>query len=267
MMPADQIRECSAELWRAECDRLPIDTLSSRYPQLAVDDAYAIAAQTLEGRGARPVGFKLGYTSAAMRQQMNIAEPNYGVLTTDHLITNADGSTDNLVQIDQLIHPLVEPEIAILVGKEMTGGEHSALTVRSFVDAVIPALEIVDTRYTAYSFTLADNIADNSSAARLVLGAPVALSVAGDLRTAGVLLWSKGRCLDSGVGANAMGNPLAALAWLANFLAAKGECIPAGSIVITGGLTKAQPAQAGQSFVAEFSGLGCVKTYFRGDHE
>jgi 2-keto-4-pentenoate hydratase len=267
MMPSNIITTCSDQLWQAECDRLPIETLSSRYADLGIEEAYTIAAQTLKRRSARRVGFKLGYTSAAMRQQMNIAAPNYGVLTTDHLITNADGNTDNLINMDQLIHPLVEPEIALLVGKEISGAGHSACSVLPAVSAVMPALEIVDTRYKTYTFTLADNISDNSSAARVVLGAPKMLSEAGDLRTCGVLLWSKGRCLDSGVGANAMGDPLVALAWLANFLAAKGELIPAGSVVITGGLTKAQPAQAGQSFVAEFAGLGGVKAYFGDHHE
>lgn len=261
MMSAATINECSKELWQAEQSRMPVETLSSRHAQLRVEDAYAIAAQALTHRGAKTVGYKLGYTSAAMRQQMNIAEPNYGVLTSDHLVSNTDGSTDNFIDADQLIHPLVEPEIALVVGQDISGDGHSALTLRSFVDAVVPALEIVDTRYKTYSFTLADNIADNSSAARLVLGQPLPLSQAGDLRTAGVLLWSKGRCLDSGVGANAMGDPLAALAWLVNFLSAKGQGISAGSIVITGGLTKAQPALADQSFVAEFSGMGCVKAY------
>jgi len=266
MMPSELISACSAELWRAESDRLPIETLSSRHALLGIDEAYAIAAQTRKTRGAKAVGFKLGYTSAAMRQQMNISEPNYGVLTTDHLLTNADGSIDNLVNIDELIHPLVEPEIALLIGKDISGADHSAFSVRPAVDAVMPALEIVDTRYKAYAFTLADNIADSSSAARVVLGAPTSLAQAADLRTCGVLLWSKGRCLDSGLGANSMGDPLNALAWLANFLSQKGEVIPAGAVIITGGLTKAQPAQKDQSFVAEFSGLACVKVHFEGRH-
>ena len=256
------IEECSSLLWEAEKSCSPINTLTSIYSQLTHEDAYAIQAATLRRRSSQGVGFKLGYTSAAMRAQMNIAEPNYGVLTKDHLLDHQEGALDGYIPFGELIHPLVEPEIAILINQEISGAGHTRHTIESHVEAVMPALEIVDTRYKEYKFSLVDNISDNSSGARVVLGAPKKLSQVDDLRLSGVLLWSEGHTLDTGVGANSMGDPLLSIAWLANFLAQQELSIPAGSIIMTGGLTKAHPAKSKQTFLAEFGGLGNVKAHF-----
>jgi len=262
MASSDLIESLSASLWLAEQTQTPIETLTSVHPHLTIEDAYAIQAATLRRRSSSAVGFKLGYTSAAMRAQMNIAQPNYGVLTKDHLLDHQEGALDGYIPFGELIHPLVEPEIAILINQEISGAGHTRHTIESHVEAVMPALEVVDTRYKEYKFSLTDNISDNSSGARVVLGAPKKLAQVDDLCLSGVLLWSEGRTLDTGVGANSMGDPLASIAWLANFLAQQELSIPAGSIIMTGGLTKAHPAKSQQTFLAEFGGLGYVKAYF-----
>ena len=261
MVAADVIESLSRDLWRAETTRSPMNTVTSICPELTIDDAYRIQETTLAIRASAQLGFKLGYTSAAMRAQMNIAEPNYGVLTKDHFISPQQGF-DGYVLTEELIHPLVEPEIALLIETDIFGDGHTVESVAPSIKAVIPALEIVDTRYKEYKFSLVDNISDNSSAARFILGSPKKLSEVEDLRLSGVLLWSNDDCLDTGVGANSMGNPLASIAWLANFLSKKNLGIPAGSIVMTGGLTKAHPAHSKDTFFAEFGGIGSVKAYF-----
>jgi 2-keto-4-pentenoate hydratase len=254
-----EVAQCSASLWQAECTRRTIAPLSQAYPALDESQAYAIQAETLRLRGAPAVGFKLGYTSAAMRTQMNIDHPNYGVLTQDLRIEQGDGS----VEAARLIHPLVEPEIALLVGRRIEGAGHDRNSIWRHVDAVLPALEVVDTRYHEYRFAIVDNISDNSSSARFLTGTPHSLSSLDDLRLLGVLLWSQGRSLDQGIGANALGDPLLALAWLANFLAGRGQAIAEGSLILTGGLTRAHPAACGQSMLAEFAQLGSVRLHFR----
>jgi 2-keto-4-pentenoate hydratase len=251
------IDSLSAELWQAEKTKMPIETLTSRYPDLTMEDAYAIQGATLKRRDSSPIGFKLGYTSSAMRVQMNIAEPNFGVLTKDHLLIG-QSDFDGFIPMDELIHPLLEPEIAILINREIAGDNHTVDSIVPHVEAVIPALEIVDTRYKEYKFSLVDNISDNSSSARVVLGAPKKLSEVDDLRLSGILLWQDDICLDTGVGANSMGHPLASIAWLASFLSRTDSSIPAGSVVMTGGLTKAHPLQSQKVFFAEFGGLGQV---------
>jgi 2-keto-4-pentenoate hydratase len=260
MNPPDDalIEACAQALWTAERTATPMACLTDTHPALDEATAYAIQARKLALRGSRPVGFKLGYTSTAMRQQMNIDHPNFGVLTEDHRVDEAEGH----VAAAPLIHPRVEPEIALLTGRDISGTGHNRHSIFRAVDAVLPALEIVDTRYHDYQFKLTDNISDNSSSARFVTGSPVALSTVPDLRLLGVLLWSQGRTLDHGIGANALGDPLLALAWLAGFLAERGEIIPAGSLILTGGLTRAHPATAGQTLIAEFASLGMVRVHF-----
>lgn len=252
------IDTCAQALLQAETSASPIARLSDTHASLDEATAYAIQACKVALRGSRQVGFKLGYTSAAMRAQMNIDHPNFGVLTEDLRVDEAEGCID----ASRLIHPRVEPEIALLTGRDIGGPGHSRNSIFQAVDAVLPALEIVDTRYHDYQFTAADNISDNSCSARFVTGTPRALTSTPDLRLLGVLLWSQGRTLDQGIGANALGDPLLALAWLAGFLAERGEIIPAGSLILTGGLTRAHPAQAGQSLVAEFAALGTVRVHF-----
>ena len=258
MLALELIEECAAALLRAEQTRTPLACLSASHPTLDEADAYAIQAAKFRRRGQRQVGFKLGYTSAAMRAQMHIDHPNFGVLSEDMRIEEEGGR----VPAGELIHPLVEPEIALLVGRDISGDGHSRNSIFQAVDAVLPALEIVDTRYHDYTFKSVDNISDNSSSARYLTGRPRSLSAVDDLRLLGVLLWSEGKVVDQGIGANALGDPLLALAWLANFLAAAGGNIPAGSLILTGGLTRAHAARSGQSFVAEFAGLGTVRAHF-----
>jgi 2-keto-4-pentenoate hydratase len=257
-LSAVQIAQCAASLWQAERTRRTIAPLSDSHPGLDESQAYAIQAEALRLRGTRAVGFKLGYTSAAMRAQMNIDHPNYGVLTEDLRIEQGAGCVD----AGALIHPLVEPEIALLVGRRIEGPGHDRNSIWPHVDAVLPALEVVDTRYHEYRFAIVDNISDNSSSARFLTGTPRSLASIEDLRLLGVLLWTQGRNVEQGVAANALGDPLLALAWLANFLAERGQAIQEGSVVLTGGLTRAHPAARGQSVLAEFARLGSVRLHF-----
>jgi 2-keto-4-pentenoate hydratase len=228
-------------LHQARRDGVPVAILSERRPALDERDAYAIqaAGATLESQPAE--GFKLGYTSAAMRRQMNVDRPNYGRLYANTRIANG-GELD----IDRLIHPLVEPEIALLIGSDME------------VEAVMPALEIVDTRYTDYAFAAVDNIADNSSAARYILGPARSPRAVGDLRNLPAALYADGALIAEGFGRDALGDPLLAFAWLINRLARDGIQIPAGTIVLTGGLTRAHSVQHTANLRATFGALGDV---------
>ena len=129
MVSKEIIEACSEKLWQAELTKTPIEVLTASHADLDEQDAYAIAAATLQRRqahnNAQVVGFKLGYTSPAMRAQMNIARPNYGVLTTDHLLNHEGGQLDGLVPSDELMHPLVEPEITILINRKIEGGHQT----------------------------------------------------------------------------------------------------------------------------------------------
>lgn len=256
-LPSQTITQLAASLFEAETSCQPRARLSDHYPQLTIDDAYRISAEKLRLRGQVVTGYKLGYTSEAMRRQMQIDSPNYGVLTADLLVS------DGCQPFAALIHPLVEPEIAIQLRKPLPVQQHH--TVRSLLAAdlyYMAALEVCDTRYPAYQFKAVDNIADNSSAARYVLGEPVPVSNPDALTTLPVELWRNGQLLDRGVAADALGGPLLALAWLANRLATEGTTLKAGDVVLTGGLTKGYLAGPGDLFVNKIPGVGDVSLGF-----
>ncbi len=195
-------------------------------------------------RGERPAGWKLGYTSAAMRAQMGIDEPNLGPLTDAMLL--ADGSAVP----GSVIHPRVEPEIALVVAADID-------TVRAFdridehVSSARASLEVVDSIWRDYRFTWADNTADGSSAAFVVLGPELSLEGLAELP---VTLVRNGERVGEGVGSDAMGDPLVALSWLGARLLERGDRLRAGEVVITGGLCAAVELLPGDVVTASFDG-------------
>lgn len=244
------------ELFQAERDGHRVGRLSDRLPDLTESEAYEVAATNIRTRGQRTVGFKLGYTSAAMRQQMNIAHPNFGVLTQDRIVGPGQGS----LVLDGLVHPRVEPELTLRLAQDLHGAECTSADVARAVDRVYTSLEVVDTRYHDYVFKAVDNIADNSSSALCVLGPSHSLADAPPLAECVVELEIDGRVLAKGLGADAMGDPLHAIAWLVRTLAHTGQHLKAGDLVMTGGLTRAFEVRAGQSIAARFSGFETIAT-------
>ena len=247
------ITELAARLCAAAMERRAGRPLSDEHPELTEADAYAIQAALLRLTGGARTGYKLGFTSAAMRQQMGVDHPNSGVLLAAMRIDESD------LPAGELIQPRVEPEIAIRLGRDLRGADVTPDDVADATAAVLPAIEVVDSRYRDYRFKSVDNIADNSSAARYVLGAPHSLADVGDLRRVEVQLHIDGRGVDQGVGAAALDSPLAAVAWLARHLAVRGERLQAGEVVLTGGLTRAHALPSGSIAEARFgAGLGTV---------
>ena len=143
-----------------------IDLVSNRWPEIGLNDARNVAQQFVALNGEARVGFKLSFTSVAMRDQMGITEPNYGTLTADMALSRLDWT--------RLVHPRVEPEIALITTRPIIGRTD---VTHSAIASVHAAIEIVDTRYTEYHFTLIDNTADNSSAAGFILGPPSPASI------------------------------------------------------------------------------------------
>jgi 2-keto-4-pentenoate hydratase len=238
------IQEAAQALHDARRYGQRIGLVSSRWPQIGLNDARAVAQRFVGLGGEDQIGFKLGFTSAAMRNQMGIAEPNYGTLTADMAIERLDWK--------RLVHPRVEPEVALVTSRPIID---STDVTPSSIKSVHAAIEIVDTRYTEYRFTLIDNTADNSSAAGFILGPASPVSI---LETSPIMV-----AFDDGEGGKiigssdaALGGPLQALAWLADARAKQGLAIPAGSVILTGGLTRAPYLPSGVSMVADFGLLG-----------
>jgi 2-keto-4-pentenoate hydratase len=220
-------------------------TLSDTFA-LSLADAYAVQAQVTAlrlARGERVVGWKLGYTSLAMREQMGVAEPNFGPLTDAMLLPDGSAAPRGL-------QPRVEPEIGLILARELRGpcSVEEALAACS---AAVACLEIVDSVWTGYRFTLEDNTADGSSAAFVVVGGQLPMD---DLAGVGVQVYVGGDAVAVSTGAAAAGHPAWGLAWLAGRLAERGAGLRPGDLVITGGLTAAYPLESGVAVSAVFGG-------------
>jgi len=250
-MPQD-LSELAARLAKAAADRTPIAPLSDEIPELDAAAGYAIQALAREQAGPL-AGWKLGVTSRAKQAQAGIHEPVRGFLAR----ANALDLGEPLVT-GELIQPRAEPEIVFVLGRDLSGPAVTAADVLAATAGVATGIEILDSRYRDYRFTMPDVIADNTSAGRFVIGAPVPPGGI-DLRLAGVVLEHNGDVVATAAGAAALGHPAAAVAWLARALAAAGEGLRAGQVVLSGGLTAAVPVRPRDVVVASIDRLGVVE--------
>ncbi len=230
---------------------------------IAADDAagaYAVQQQLAQRRvagGASVVGRKIGLTSPAVQQQLGVDQPDFGILFDDMGFQDGDA-----VPIGALLQPKVEAEIAFILGADLAEGPLDAAQVRGAVAAVLPALEIVDSRIAHWDITFVDTVADNGSSALYVLGQvrrtldeiePVDVEMtmfAGDAE------------VSSGTGAACLGDPLTALAWLARTALDFGQPLRAGDLVLSGALGPMYPIRPGEHVRAELRGLGTVSASF-----
>lgn len=221
---------------------------------LTIEQAYRVQAASLSlryARGEQRVGIKMGFTSRAKMAQMGIDEMIWGRLTDAMLVE--DGGA---IRFENYVHPRVEPEIAFLL-KAPLGGVVSPPAALAAVEAVAPALEIIDSRYENFKFSLTDVVADNSSSSSFVVG-PWA-SPAQDLSNLGMILEVDGVARQIGSSAAILGNPIRSLVAAARLAAAAGEPLRAGDIVMAGGATAAEALAIGNRVRLEVQRLGRVE--------
>jgi 2-oxo-3-hexenedioate decarboxylase len=226
-------------------------------PQLAepltLQEAYAVQSRTLalrESRGERRIGVKMGFTSRAKMVQMGVSDLVWGRLT-DRMLVEAGGSVSRRA----FVHPRVEPEIAFLL-KAPLSGRVDPMTAMAAVAAVSPALEVIDSRYRDFKFSLTDVVADNTSSAAFVIGP---WSDPGtDVGNLGMLLEIDGVVRQIGSSAAILGHPAYSLAAAARLASERGEALRPGDIVMTGAATAAEPLAAGAYVQATVERLGCV---------
>ena len=252
--PADQRVDHEVEAARiveAHARSQTIDPISDR-AALSMDDAYVIQALVTDARiaaGERRVGWKLGYTSIVMREQMRVDQPNFGPLTDAMLLGDGADVARRFTQ------PRVEPEVALRFGRDVPAGADRS-TVLAAVASAHAALEIVDSVWTGYRFRIEDNTADGSSAAGVVLGAEIPLDRIADVA---VTLEVDGVAVGHGHGRDASGHPADGIVWLVDRLAERGERLAAGDVVITGGITAAAPLAEGSEITGIFDGEAIVR--------
>jgi 2-keto-4-pentenoate hydratase len=248
------------ELLAAYATGKTLAPLTTTYPDLSVDQAYAIQQRQTELRlqsGARVVGFKIGLTSAAMRQQLGVDQPDYG-----HLFADMVYDADSPIATSWFLQPRAEPEIALVLGKALQGPGLTVADLASATAYALPAIEIIDSRITDWKIRLEDTIADNASSGGIVLGSTPTPIAGIDLTTLGCVLRRNGRIQQTGAGAAVMGSPLTAATWLANTLTARGVRLEAGHVILTGSITAAIAVQAGDTVTATLDQLGTVTAVF-----
>lgn len=216
-------------------------------------EAQDIALRLRQERGEVVTGVKLGVTSRAKQRQVGVDTPSTAWLTDAMILPVGEP-----VPRERMIHPRVEPEIAFVMGERLQGPGVSAATALAAVRHVVGALEVIDSRFAGYQFTMTDVVADNASSGYYVTG-PVALPPEGlDLGLEACLVEVDGEVVDSATGAAVYGHPAEALAFAANTLAERGLAIEPGWVVITGGMTDAVPVRPGMRLAAHFTNLGSI---------
>jgi len=254
------IQKLAEHLDNAETQCRDITKITDDYPEMDWDDAYAIqdALRALkESRGVRIAGLKMGLTSHAKMKQMGVIDPVRGFLTDYGMV--ADGGECDTAG---LIHPKVEAEIAFVTKAPLSGPGCHIGAVLAATDFVLPALEVIDSRYRDFKFDLKSVVADNTSAARYVVGGSARSPLGLDLKNLGVVMEKNGQVVAIAAGAAVLGHPAQSVAMLANMLGARGEEIPAGTLILTGGVTEAVAVEKGDSINVRYQHLGSVSMRF-----
>ena len=265
-MTPEQITEAAEALLVAETQNRQTGLLSLRYPGMTMDDAYAVQSAFVERKitsGRRRIGWKIGLTSRAMQDALNIDTPDSGVLLDNMLF--ADGAT---VPKGRFIQPRIEAEIAFVMKSPLAGADCSEQDVIDATDYVAPSLEILDTRIlradpdSGKTRIITDTISDNAANAGVVLGAQKHTIGSVDLRWTGAIVSRDGAVEETGLGAGVLNDPVTSVTWLARRMAQYGQRIEAGDIVLSGSFIRPIEAIPGSLVEADFGDFGSVSVRF-----
>ncbi|MCL6626233.1 2-keto-4-pentenoate hydratase [Alicyclobacillus shizuokensis] len=247
------LRAIAEEVWRHQANAAEMEKLTQRYSGLTVADAYEIQrlnAERAVSEGDVLAGWKMGLTSRAKQLSVGVEEPIYGRLFGSREMT------DGKLSLTGLIHPRVEPELAFVFKHRLAGPQVTARDVWLATECVMPAVEIIDSRYRDFSFTLVDVVADNASFARFLLADRAYSPYHCAWDEVGVAVRQNGEVKQTGAGAAVLGHPVRAVVQLARMLAQVGQAVEPGMVVLTGGITEAIHLHRGDEVVVDFDGLG-----------
>lgn len=262
MLDQQVIEDAARALDSALTSGVTIGQFSTRYPDMTIEDGYAIQSRWTRLRmqqGHKIVGRKIGLTSRAMQQSAQITEPDYGILFEDMVF-----SDNSEIPFDRFIAPMVELEIAFVLGKRLEGEHISLCDVLSATDYVCPAVEIVDSRViridpqTGNRRKVFDTIADNAASAGLITGGLPVKPGEVDLRWVGGILSRNGLIEETGVAAGVLNHPGNGVVWLVKRLAAHGIALEAGQVILGGSFTRIVVAERGDTFHADYGSLGSL---------
>jgi 2-keto-4-pentenoate hydratase len=254
------LHRLAEELLEATDLRRPVAPLRNRLVSMDLQDAYGIQAHQLDAHladGRVLAGRKVGLTSLAMQRQLGVDQPDFGFFFHD--MVHHEGAQ---IPADTFIAPKVEPEFGFVLKESLHGPGVTREQAAAAINAVYPAIEIIDSRIADWDIKLVDTVADNASCGAIAVGTvPLEVSVE-ELADVECTLRINGEPRGTGTGAAVMGDPIAPLVWLSNVLGEHGVALEAGQLILPGSFTAAQPVIAGESATADFGFRGSLTVHF-----
>lgn len=261
-MNADRIKELGDELYRALRELTTVPPLTEREGDITIQDAYHISLRMLERRlsadGEKVTGKKIGVTSAPVQEMLGVFQPDFGFLTD--AMYYPDGS--DIPIAGNMIQPKAEGEIAFRLRSDLVGPGVTEQDVLDATETIIPCFEIVDSRIDDWQIKIQDTVADNASCGVYVLGQDEVDPRHYDLPALKMTIHKNGEFISEGLGSAVQGNPLTAVAWLANTLGEFGIPFNAGEVILSGSLAPLIPVIAGDEMSLEIEGIGGCRCRF-----
>jgi 2-oxopent-4-enoate/cis-2-oxohex-4-enoate hydratase len=261
----DDVQRFGDELYQALRARTTVAPLTARRPDITTADAYHVSRRILDrrlGDGERVIGKKIGVTSLAVQRMLDVHTPDFGWLTDRMRYDDPGGRGGEMPISQQLIQPRAEGELAFVLGRDLRGPGITAGDVIAATDYVVPCFEVVDSRIEAWKIRYQDTVADNASSGLFILGADRVNPRNVDFPGCTMVVEKNGRPLSTGTGAEAMGSPLACVAWLANKLSEFGIALEAGEVILSGSLVPLEPVVAGDTMRVTVPGVGSASVVF-----
>lgn len=260
MLTEDARAQLAQRLWDAEHDVAPVAPLTDEYPDLTSGEAFEIQLVNIRRKldaGARVTGHKVGLASEAMQQMMGVDEPDYG-----HLLDTMEYREGEKVEAARFCFPRVEVEVGFVLGADIPPEGCTQAEAADAIEWVVPSIELIDSRIRDWKIKLPDTIADNASSCGYVIGEQRVRLADIDVAAIDATLYKNGEFLASGRSDAVLGNPLNSVGWLARTVAEFGVRLRKGDVILPGTAIRAMDAAAGDTFRAEFAGLGDVTIDF-----
>lgn len=260
MLTEEQLTTIADNLAEAEKSRTMIPRLTAQYPEMTVEDSYAVQNTWRargEAAGRRLAGRKIGLTSKVMQEATGITEPDYGAIFADQIFENG-----SVIEHAQFSNVRIEVELAFVLKDDVKGPNTTIFDVLKATDYVVPALEILSSRIEMEGRTIVDTISDNAALGGMIYGGTPIAPDAVDLRWISALLYRNETIEDTGVAAAVLNHPAMGVVWLSNKLAQHGDSLKSGEIILAGSFTKPMWVYPGDTVHADYGDLGSISCRF-----